>query len=123
MDRRNDDGLTTSLNGMGNNMSDGAIIPATTRGLLAGLPDPAFVEKRSAGGIRVVWRFPNGYGASVIHGEDSYGVELAVLRGDDVATDTPVTDDVVTGIPDADTLRGLLRQIDDLPPVGQTTQD
>ena len=49
-------------------------------------------------GRMVRYRFPNGYGASVIEGEKSYGLELAVLEfseseyGD---TASEFTDDVI----------------------------
>nr|DAM98418.1 MAG TPA: hypothetical protein [Caudoviricetes sp.] len=51
----------------------------------------------------VRYRFPNGYGASVIEGEKSYGLELAVLEfseseyGD---TASEFTDDVIGFIDD-----------------------
>ncbi|OMI07662.1 hypothetical protein BVL54_19750 [Bacillus paralicheniformis] len=58
------------------------------------------------GGLRGIYRFPNGYGASVIaggivtaHRGDNY-IELAVLRFEegsedyDLCYDTPITDDV-----------------------------
>lgn len=44
--------------------------------------------------LRVVVKFRNGYGASIIKGYGSYGVELAVLDGDSITYDTPITDDV-----------------------------
>jgi hypothetical protein len=74
-------------------------------------------------GIQLVFRFPNGFGASVIEGEGSYGVELAVLcwatptTEDDeffLTYDTGVTDDVV-GHLDAEGLADLLNQIQALP--------
>ena len=55
------------------------------------------------GGRMVRYRFPNGYGASVIEGEKSYGLELAVLEfskseyGD---TASEFTDDVIGFIDD-----------------------
>ena len=44
--------------------------------------------------------FPNGYGVSIIRHDGSYGgkqglFEVAVLRGDSITYDTPVTNDVI----------------------------
>jgi len=59
-------------------------------------------ESRSVnGGEQHLFRFPNGYGASVVKGPYTYGGpagqwELAVLDSNDHLTyDTPVTDDVI----------------------------
>ena len=70
------------------------------------------------------YKFPNGYGASVIHGTSvifgisTYGLELAVIRwnkdGGDWVFDytTPITDDVVGHIEDLDL---VLEEIYNLP--------
>ena len=64
-------------------------------------------------GRMVRYRFPNGYGASVIEGEKSYGLELAVLEfseseyGD---TASEFTDDVI-GFIDDEELDELLERI------------
>ena len=44
-----------------------------------------------------IYRFPNGYGASVVHGNPiTHGLELAVLDCNDVLCyTTPITDDVI----------------------------
>jgi hypothetical protein len=53
-------------------------------------------------GEQTVYRFPNGYGASVIPVMDylTDGVveglhEVAILRGDEIVYDTPLTNDVI----------------------------
>jgi hypothetical protein len=62
------------------------------------------LERDRRSGSQRVYRFPNGYGASVISGEFAYGhedglVELGVLKFDgndyDLTYDTPITDDVI----------------------------
>jgi hypothetical protein len=46
------------------------------------------------------YKFDNGYGASVICNSGSYGVqdglfEVAILKGDDICYDSPISNDVV----------------------------
>jgi hypothetical protein len=57
-------------------------------------PHPIFLD-----GYQKVYRFPNGYGASVIQSSSSYGLELGVVKftGDKwhLTYETPVTDDVL----------------------------
>ena len=57
------------------------------------------------GGRMVRYRFPNGYGASIIENSESYGVELAVLEFSDseygcITMSTEITDDVIGFIED-----------------------
>lgn len=49
---------------------------------------------------RKVYKFDNGYGASVVCNFGSYGgkdglFEVAVLKGDDICYDTDITNDVI----------------------------
>ena len=66
-------------------------------------------------------KFPNGFGASVVCHDHSYGgsqglYELAVLRGDEICYTTPVTDDVLGWLYPAD-VTSILAKIEQLPPV------
>lgn len=58
-----------------------------------------------------VYQFSNGYHASVIHGEYSYGLELAIFKDGEICYDTPITDDVVGYIKGAEELESLLKQV------------
>ena len=56
--------------------------------------------------------FPNGYEASVIIGEHSYGgpeglYELAVLHGGELCCDTPISDDVIGHLSEDEVTRHL----------------
>lgn len=72
-------------------------------------------------GTQHLYKFPNGYGASVIRNTFSYGgpelSELAVLKwtGDthDLCYDTEITDDVIGYLAD-DEIEPLLERIRDL---------
>lgn len=69
--------------------------------------------------IQHIYEFENGYGASVIHNEFSYGLELSVLRfkpsGDfELCYDTSVTDDVIGYIKNAEELESILERIKEL---------
>lgn len=67
-----------------------------------------------------IYRFGNGYGASVVCSDMSYGgkeglFEIAVLDlAGDIVYDTPVTDDVI-GWLDFDGVAKTLQQIQNLP--------
>jgi len=72
------------------------------------------------GGIQTIYRFPNGYGASVVEHSFSYGLELAVIKFTsldnddfDLSYETPVTADVL-GFLDQDSLQKTLKQIKSL---------
>jgi len=68
-------------------------------------------------GEQVIVRFPNGYGASIIKGLGTYGLELAVLKFTgsnpydfDLIPYVPVTEDVL-GYLDSRTLNRALKKI------------
>ena len=71
------------------------------------------------GGIQKVYKFPNGYGASVIKGPYTYGGkkglwEVAVLKGEELCYDTDITSDVIGHLNDPE-MDAVLRQIERLP--------
>lgn len=71
------------------------------------------------GGKQYVYGFPNGYGASVIQHEGSYGFqsgkwELAVLHEGDLCYHTPITDDVLGHLSNRE-VNEILEQIGKLP--------
>lgn len=73
------------------------------------------------GGERKVFKFDNGYGASLVRCPGSYGYEqglweLAVLKDGNLCYSTPITDDVIGNLndPEADS---ILEEIAKLPPI------
>lgn len=63
-------------------------------------------------GVQQIYKFPNGYGASVVKHIWSYGGkdnlwELAVLKGKDLCYNSPVTSDVLGWLTDDDVQRAL----------------
>lgn len=86
---------------------------------------PGLVRPHPAGGEQRLYRFGNGYGASVVWNGFSYGgeeglLELAVVRfsGEGLESysldySTPITEDVI-GHLDEEAAQDLLRQIRDL---------
>ena len=87
-----------------------------TKGVLR----PEFDYENGAPGAQIYYRFPNGYGASIINHKYSYGNELVVLRFDRktgrpaIIYDTPVTDTVI-GYLNNRTLGDVLAKIEALP--------
>ncbi len=65
--------------------------------------------------IRIM--FPNGYGASIVKGEGSYGTELAVITSEGLCYDTEITDDVIGYIENLEELNGYLERIKALPSI------
>ena len=59
--------------------------------------------------------FENGYGASIIKGVGSYGLELAVITRDGLCYDTDITDGVIGHITTKEELIGYLERIEALP--------
>jgi hypothetical protein len=71
------------------------------------------------GGTRATVHFPNGYGASVVTGSVFYTssgspYEMAVLDGDGITYDTPITDDVLGYLTKTD-VESYLGRIAELP--------
>ena len=69
-------------------------------------------------GIRHIYKFDNGYGASVIKHDYSYGGrdglwELAVLKDDELCYTTPITEDVI-GYLAWDNVENILTEIQEL---------
>lgn len=71
---------------------------------------------------QIVFKFPNGYGASVVRIPDIFsGFEVAVLKfsapdNHEITYDTHITDDVLRG--DSDDMNEVLAQINALPAHG-----
>ena len=76
-------------------------------------------ERNINGGIQKIYKFQNGYGASIVKSPISYGLELCVIEYDDdgdwsICYSTPITDDVL-GYLTHDKVEVLLEQIEALP--------
>jgi len=70
-------------------------------------------------GTQEIYEFPNGYGASVVSHDGSYGgnsglYEIAVLKDGNLCYDTPITSDVI-GWLDSWQVESYLAQIESLP--------
>ena len=72
-------------------------------------------EREELGGVQKLFEFPNGYGASVVIHDFSYGLELALLDADcNIIQHPDITDDVA-GFLNSDTACDLLEKIARLP--------
>ena len=79
------------------------------------ISDCEFEDRSDERMRRIRVYFKNGYGASIIHGAGSYGVELAVITRDGLCYDTDIADDVIGNIETKEELIGYLKRIEALP--------
>ena len=68
------------------------------------------------GNERTRYKFPNAFGASVIHGIVSYGLEVAVLEYEDdgswhITYDTDLTNDVIGHVEDLESVLDLIFEL------------
>jgi hypothetical protein len=72
-------------------------------------------EREELFGWQKIFEFPNGYGASVVVHDFSYGLEIALLdAGQNIIQHPEITDDVV-GFLNVDRANDLLEKIAKLP--------
>lgn len=82
------------------------------------------VEQNDLGYPQTIYKFPNGYGASIIKIEYIYfGIEIAVLKFDengnwDIDYSTPITNDVIGGL-NEESRDSVLQQIFELKEIKQ----
>jgi hypothetical protein len=74
-----------------------------------------FIEQECNGGIQRIYTFPNGYGASVVKHDFSYGGkqdkwELALLKDDALLYEPPLFEDVIGHLTNKE-VDNLLQQI------------
>ena len=72
-------------------------------------------EREELGGVQKIFEFPNGYGASVVIHDFSYGLELALLDVDHNIIQHPDITDDVAGFLNVDSCNDLLEKIARLP--------
>ena len=72
-------------------------------------------EREELFGWQKIFEFPNGYGASVVVHDFSYGLELALLDADQTIIQHPDITDDVAGFLNVDSANDLLEKIARLP--------
>lgn len=72
-------------------------------------------ERPELGGLQKIFEFDNGYGASVVIHDFSYGLELALLDKDHNIIQHPDITDDVAGFLNVDSCNDLLEKIARLP--------
>ena len=72
-------------------------------------------ERPELGGLQKIFEFDNGYGASVVIHDFSYGLELALLDADHNIIQHPDITDDVAGFLNVDSCNDLLEKIARLP--------
>ena len=73
--------------------------------------DKCVTERSSKNGRhQTLFRFPNGYGASVISGDYIRKFEIAVLDGEELCYTTEITDDVIAGL----SVEGVYKILDNI---------
>ena len=72
-------------------------------------------ERPEVGGLQKIFEFPNGFGASVVIHDFSYGLELAFLDADQNIIQHPDITDDVAGFLNIDSCNDLLEKIARLP--------
>ena len=87
--------------------------------LLTHYPARHLIKKDVMGGVQLIYDFPNGYGASVVRHDFSYGskeglFELAVLNKGTITYETSVADNVIGWMSVSDVLE-TLDKIKELP--------
>ena len=72
-------------------------------------------ERPELGGLQKIFEFPNGFGASVVIHDFSYGLELALLDKDHNIIQHPEITEDVCGYLNVDTCNDILEKIARLP--------
>ena len=72
-------------------------------------------EREELFGWQKIFEFPNGYGASVVVHDFSYGLELALLDADQTIIQHPEITNDVAGFLNVDSANDLLEKIAKLP--------
>ena len=81
--------------------------------------DLVFTPNQHSGGVSCRLDFQNGYGASIVQSEYSYGgseglYEIAVLKEGSICYDTPITSDVLGYLNENDVIE-IINSIEALP--------